>query len=160
VNDWPLILKTYASTDGDFRAAAQLLKAGCHPEPLVSLMRSGIVAGSTSAGLDSLTPYQGANAALIESLQSSSSFFGMLGSMIPCPFRTYIFSVTAAALGSAGVEGQVRPLTSLGFDNNVLDFRVALAIIGLTAELVRSAAPAALGLINSPLTKSDLVDSV
>lgn len=73
MTDIAVLTKALLSCEGNWRAAAQLLKASGAPEALVTVARPGILSGSTAnADTSALAPYATVSASFLQSLRSAS----------------------------------------------------------------------------------------
>jgi HK97 family phage major capsid protein len=121
--------------DGEFRGAERMGRDAGMSERQVSFLRAATTA-ITTVDAPALAPHPLA-AAFLASLVGRSVFETMLGSMLQVPFRTSVASVTATVTGATVAEASVKPVSRLSVAAADLDPTKAVALIAVSAELLK-----------------------
>ena len=141
------------------------IDAGCLPEKLANIVRSGVPAG-TGDGADStatpdgwgaaLTEYQSLANAWVESLSTAGAFDKMLssGAFVRVPMRQSIRLVSTGATGYSPQELEATPLTALELDSAQLEPRQSVAMVAVTRELLLRGDTASFNLLGAELKKA------
>jgi HK97 family phage major capsid protein/HK97 family phage prohead protease len=125
--------------------------------PEVNLvLRAAVDAGTTSDATwaGPLVQYQDLVSEFVDLLRNAT-ILGRMGSVRRVPFNVRIPRQTTGATGSFVGEGAPVPVREVAFDNILLPWSKASAIVVITAELARLSNPSA-----EALVRQDLIDGI
>jgi len=141
------------------------IDAGCLPEKLANIVRSGVPAGTVD-GQDStatpdawgsaLTEYQSLANAWVESLSTAGAYDKILssGAFVRVPMRQSIRLVSTGATGYSPAELEATPLTALELDSAQLEPRQSVAMVAVTKEVLQRGDTASFNLLAAELKKA------
>jgi HK97 family phage major capsid protein len=166
-NEFCRVVKHYAAAKGVIPDALELAEQSRAPSRVVDVLKTQVSAasitlGSPSAWGDQLVGYRQLVNGFYEVLRGRSAFFTMLqsGALSRVPLKVRFNAATSAAGGSIVGPGQAIPLSQVNFATDTLEPAKAAALIVVTEELLRSAAPGGEAAFGRELRNavSDVVD--
>jgi hypothetical protein len=141
------------------------IDAGCLPEKLANIVRSGVPAGTVDGQDSTATPdawggalseYQSLANAWIESLSTAGAYDKMLTSnaFVRIPMRQSIRLVSTGATGYSPQDLEATPLTALELDSADLEPRQSVAMVAVTKEVLQRGDTASFNLLAAELKKA------